>query len=88
MEVEGEAEEMSVVDLNMNDTVMVSLTKLGRDVLNEYYINWRSVGLVECHHKAGPVYEFQIYELMCIFGKYMEAPNTQYFELNRITIEK
>ena len=79
---------MSVLKLNINDTVTVALTEVGIEKLYEHYRNRRSIGLVKYHHKAENIYKFQIWELMRIFGKYMELGATQYFEDNMICMNQ
>ena len=76
---------MSVSKININDTVTVALTEVGIEKLYEHYSNRRSIELVKYHHKAKNIYKFQIWELMHIFGKYIEGA-TQYFEDNMITM--
>lgn len=78
---------MSVFELNINDPVTVTLTEAGIAALYEHYINRNSEVLVKYHHKEKNIYKFQIWELMRVFGKYMELGAVQYFEDNRITME-
>lgn len=80
---------MSIIDLNINDTVTVSLTKRGLDVLREHIRKGgSSEGLEKAYHVVGHVYEFEIYELMWIFGESMGRANDSVFEFNRIGVEK
>lgn len=76
---------MSVFELNINDTVTVTLTEAGIVALEKHYKDLPSEGLVKYHHIEKNLYRFQIWELMRIFGKHMEQGAVQYFEDNRIT---
>lgn len=76
---------MSVFELNINDTVTVTLTEAGIAALEKHYKDLLFEGLVKYHHIEKNLYRFQIWELMRIFGKYMEQGAVQYFEDNRIT---
>ena len=69
---------------NVNDIVRVKLTNHGKDILREFCRapNGEVLGLKL--PKASGIYEFQIHELMRIFGQHQYNGAETVFEKNQI----
>lgn len=76
---------MSTCELNINDLVTVVLTPVGIRRLHNYYMTSHAEKLEKYHLIESNIYKFQLWDLMRIFGEYMELGEVQSFVDNRIT---
>ncbi|MEO5499023.1 MAG: hypothetical protein ABIR46_00820 [Candidatus Saccharimonadales bacterium] len=83
--------------MNTNNIVKVRLTRVGEEILRKHYEELtRSVNrkatyldpdtLVRKHDSEGGQQEFQMWDLMNIFGPHMINGTPQVFQNNQITI--
>lgn len=68
--------------INMNDAVVVELTKKGAEILEEYYIGKHTKSDYHLIFKNN--YKFQMWELIEIFGKYCFQGMSPIFKNNEI----
>lgn len=69
--------------MNINDNVKVELTKEGKKILDR-----DCPTLAQFYHETDNTFKFQLWELMKIYGKYMENGMNQVFVNNTIHVKR
>lgn len=74
--------------ININDKARVNLTAHGQEILRQFYLgSYGYESLISSHYVTGNTYDFQMWELMKIFGKHMDDGMKTIFEKNKINVK-